>query len=54
MFSHSSSVVSNSFTYAKCLLVSPLMENITALEVRIQFLERVSESESSIVSVGKN
>ncbi|XP_053085594.1 uncharacterized protein LOC128317482 [Pangasianodon hypophthalmus] len=54
MFSHSSSVVSNSFICDKCMLVSSLTEKIAALEVRIQSLERVSESESSVVSVGES
>ncbi|XP_053094978.1 uncharacterized protein LOC128319677 isoform X2 [Pangasianodon hypophthalmus] len=54
MFSHSSSVVSNSFICDKCMLVSSLTEKIAALEVRIQTLERVSESESSVVSVGES
>ncbi|MCI4374315.1 hypothetical protein PGIGA_G00004800 [Pangasianodon gigas] len=36
------------------MLVSSLTEKIAALEVRIQSLERVSESESSVVSVGES
>ena len=54
MFSHSSSVVSINFICDKCMLVSSLTEKIAALEVRIQSLERVSESESSVVSVGES
>uniref|UniRef100_A0AAQ6IK29 Endonuclease/exonuclease/phosphatase domain-containing protein n=1 Tax=Anabas testudineus TaxID=64144 RepID=A0AAQ6IK29_ANATE len=51
MFRPSSSVVSGNFTCDRCVLVSTLTEKITALEERIQTLERVRESESSVISV---
>uniref|UniRef100_A0AAQ6IN95 SGNH hydrolase-type esterase domain-containing protein n=1 Tax=Anabas testudineus TaxID=64144 RepID=A0AAQ6IN95_ANATE len=51
MFRPSSSVVSDNFTCDRCVLVSTLTEKITALEERIQTLERVRESESSVISV---
>ena len=48
MFRQASSVVSDKFTCDRCLLVSTLTEKIVALEERIQTLERVSKSESSV------
>lgn len=54
MFSQSSSVISNNVICDKCTLIRTLMEKISALEVRSQTLERVSDSESSVVSVGES
>lgn len=52
MFSHSFSGICSSFIHDNCVLVRSLMKKISALQVHIQTLVRVSKSESSIVSVG--
>ncbi|XP_060763863.1 uncharacterized protein LOC132872794 [Neoarius graeffei] len=54
MFSHSSSVASDSFICDKCRLVSSLTEKIIVLEARIHALEKVNENENGVVSVGES
>ncbi|XP_060779402.1 uncharacterized protein LOC132887789 [Neoarius graeffei] len=54
MFSHSSSVASDSFICDKCKLVSSLTEKITVREACVQALEKTSKHENSVVSVGES